>query len=165
MTIAVDMGGGMQMLEFEEWCDGKTAAVRLPMSPAQDITGEDLDKTLESNIFNEMLHVADRGNDVTVKEKKTMDERTVYTVEIVKKHSTDEIFVDAETFLLHGKTETTDTPQGPMTNVTLFSDYREVDGMMLPFTITQENPSMNLTATVTSYKHNVEIDESVFSRK
>ncbi|MBN1447276.1 MAG: insulinase family protein [Bacteroidetes bacterium] len=165
ITIAVDMGGGMQMLEIEEWCDGKTAAERQPMSPAQDITGEDLDKTLESNLFNEMLHVAERGYGVTVKEKKTMDGRTVYSVEIAKKHSTDEIFVDAETFLLHGKTETADTAHGPITNVTRFSDYREVDGVMLPFTITQENPATNLTATVTSYKHNVDIDESVFSRK
>ena len=165
MAMAVDMGGGMQMLEFEEWIDGEHAVVSQPMQPAKELSGVELEKTLEDNIFNEMLHLDAPGVEVAITEKKSMDERTVYVLNVKRKHSEKEMLIDAESFLLYGESETAETPQGPMTSVTRFDDYRAVDGVMLPFSLETENPAMTLKATVTSYKHNADIDESTFTKE
>jgi len=165
MTMAVDMGGGMQMLEFEEWIDGETAVVSQPMQPVTELSGEDLEKTLEDNIFNEMLHLNAPGVEVALTEKKKMEDRTVYVLNVKRKHSEKEMLIDANSFLLYGESETAETPQGPMTRVTRFSDYRAVDGVMLPFSLQTENPAMTLKATITSYTHNSDIDESTFTKQ
>ena len=165
MTMAVDMGGGMQMLEFEEWVDGEHAVVSQPMQPVKKLSGVELEKTLEDNVFNEMLHLDAPGIEVAVTDKKSMDDRTVYVLNVKRKHSEKQMLIDAESFLLFGESETAETPQGPMTSVTRFGDYRAVDGIMLPFSLETENPAMTLKATITSYRHNTDIDESTFTKQ
>lgn len=165
MTMNVDMGGGVQTMEFEEWIDGTHAVVRQPMQPVKQLSGEELEKTLEDNVFNEMLHLLAPGVTVAVKEKKKMDDRMVYVVEVTKKHSTKEMMIDAETWLPYAESETADSPRGPMTSVTKFEDYRPVDGVMLPFTVKTENPVMTMSAIVTSYEHNTNVDDATFTRQ
>jgi hypothetical protein len=48
-----------------------------------------------------------------------------------------------------------------------FEDYREVDGIMIPFKTTNRSPSNGSIVTIVKeVKHNVEIDKNVFrSRK
>jgi hypothetical protein len=43
-----------------------------------------------------------------------------------------------------------------------FSDFRTVDGVVIPFATTMANPAMRLEMTVTSVEHNVEIPDAVF---
>lgn len=165
MAMAVDMGGGMQMLEFKEWIDGEHAVVSQPMQPAKELSGTELEKTLEDNIFNEMLHLDAPDVDVALTEKRSIKDRTVYVLTVKRKHSEKEMLIDAESFLPYGESETADTPQGPMTSVTRFGDYRPVDGVMLPFSLETENPAMTLKATITSYTHNADIDDSTFTKQ
>ena len=73
-----------------------------------------------------------------------------------------EICLDAETFLLHSKVESAETPRGPVTTVIRYSDYRDVDGLKLPFAYKVENPQMQMDVKVTSYKHNEDIPDETF---
>src|SRR5690606_33247169 len=43
------------------------------------------------------------------------------------------------------------------------SDYREVDGVKLPFKMEVINPAFTFEVTVTSYQHNVDVDDSIFA--
>lgn len=162
VTFSVDMGGQSQILESEAWIDGEHVVQRQPMQPATALTGEDLVKELENEQFNEVLRYAELGFTVAVKEKKQVDDRVVYVVDFKRKYSAEEWLIDAETFLLHSKVETAETPRGPITTVIRYSDYREVDGLKLPFTYKVENPQMQMDVTVTSYKHNEDIPDETF---
>jgi hypothetical protein len=47
--------------------------------------------------------------------------------------------------------------------ITAFSDYREVDGIKMPFQITNLSVQ-SFSITVTKVEHNVPIDETMFSK-
>ena len=47
---------------------------------------------------------------------------------------------------------------------TEFLDYREVDGIKLPFRVVATSSVQNYTITITKVEHNVRVDESLFSK-
>jgi predicted Zn-dependent peptidase len=162
VTFAIDMGGQAQVIETEKWVDGEHVIVREPMQPVKALTGEQLEISLEEEQYNAVLRMDELGHTSTVTAKKKMDDRIVYVVKVKKKYSTDELFIDAETYLLHAKAETADTEQGQIITMVRYGDYRQVDGLTLPFSYKAENPNMTMDATVTSYKHNTDIPDSTF---
>jgi predicted Zn-dependent peptidase len=165
LTLAISAQGQTQMIESEVWIDGENVVQRQPMQPPRALTGEDRDQQLEEEQFNDIVRYNELGYTTSVTEKKSMDDRVVYVLEVKKHFGTEELYVDAKTFLLHGKAETQNTPQGPVTTVTTYGDYRSVDGMMLPYSNKVVNPMMTLQATVTKYTHNSDIDEAIFSKE
>lgn len=162
LTLSVDMGGGPQTMEMEQWIDGENVFMRQPMQAIQEVTGEELAKTLEIEQFNPLLRWKDLGFKPTVTAKQEMDGRVVYVVELKRKHSTQELIFDAESILLVARSETDESPQGSITTKTWLRDYRETDGMMLPYSIRIENPQMSMKATITSYEHNVDVEDGRF---
>jgi hypothetical protein len=63
--------------------------------------------------------------------------------------------VRAETFVQAG-------PSGQLKVVADFSDFRDVDGIMLPFVTTLTNPAMRIVERVESVQQNVPLDDAVF---
>jgi hypothetical protein len=47
---------------------------------------------------------------------------------------------------------------------TEFFDYREVDGVKLPFRLKATSSVQNYTITITKVEHNVRVDEALFSK-
>ncbi|MDX9758714.1 MAG: insulinase family protein [Bacteroidota bacterium] len=165
LTFAVDMGGGPQIMEVEEWVNGEQAWQRQPMQQTVEITGDELAQTLEEDRFNGLLYWKELGFVPTVTAKKDMNGTVVYVLDIKKKHGNDELYIDASNYLLVGKSESSETPQGPVVSTTTVGDYRPVDGIMLPHAMTVENPGMTMKMTITSYTHNVDVADEQFSPK
>lgn len=165
LTMSISMGGQSQVMESSTWVDGEHVVVQQPMQPVRALEGEELARQLEEEQFNPVIRMDELGWTSTLKEKKSMDERVVYVVELQKKHSAETLYIDAETYLLHAKSSTDEGPQGPITTVQRYSDYRDTDGFMLPYRYNVENPMMTLDATITAYKHNTDIDEGIFNKE
>ncbi len=53
-------------------------------------------------------------------------------------------------------------PFGSIPVETNYDDYRDVDGVKLPFSINQRSPNSNETLKISEIKHNVSIDDSIF---
>ena len=64
--------------------------------------------------------------------------------------------------LLLRRTVLTRTPLGRLPQETDFSDYRDVDGVKEPFTITRRELNARLTVKFTEIKHNVAVEDVVF---
>jgi hypothetical protein len=47
---------------------------------------------------------------------------------------------------------------------TEYSDFREVDGLKLPFRLAASSSVQSYTITVTKVEHNVSVDEKLFSK-
>lgn len=75
-------------------------------------------------------------------------------------------YFDQKTFeLARVETEVQAGPSGKLKVVAEFSDYRAVDGVLLPFRTVFANPAMRMEITVLSVQQNVEIDDAVFQPK
>lgn len=71
-------------------------------------------------------------------------------------------YYSMETDLKFKETKEIQTKQGLFEQETYFSDYREVDGLMFPFTIKQYFGLQEIELTVTSIEINTGLDDSIF---
>ena len=55
------------------------------------------------------------------------------------------------------------TLDGPATFTEDFNDFREVDGVKLPYTVHQESPNSTFTIKFTEIRHNEAIEDALFS--
>ena len=97
----------------------------------------------------------------TVKEK----DREYYMVEgfpVVGSEET--MYFDVQSGLLTGRDLTQQTSRGPVRVEMRYSDWREVDGVKLPFRITQSMPNLKFVFTVRDIKHNVPMDDKFFEK-
>lgn len=78
---------------------------------------------------------------------------------------TEKLYFDAQTGLLLRILAITQTLLAPIPEQTDFEDYREVDGIKLPFTIRQSfvDPWVGWTRKYTEIKHNVVVDDAKFN--
>ena len=91
--------------------------------------------------------------------------RELYMVEAAPRTGAAEtLYFDAESGLLIHRDLTRRTSQGLMRCEIYFSDWREVDGVKLPFRMTQSVPNRTFVFTLEDIKHNVPVDEAVFQR-
>jgi thiol-disulfide isomerase/thioredoxin len=91
--------------------------------------------------------------------------RELYVVQAVPREGAAEYFYfDVETGLLFRRDTNRLTPEGMVRAEMYFGDWREVDGIRLPFSITQSMAQMTLAFTVEEVKHNVPLEEAVFRR-
>ena len=76
------------------------------------------------------------------------------------------VFVDAETFLPLQMSLKVNVPQvgGEIEQTTVLLDYREIDGIKLPYKLEASSSVQNYTITITTVEHNVPIDEALFSK-
>ena len=65
---------------------------------------------------------------------------------------------------LTGRDLTQQTSRGPVRVEMRYSDWREVDGVKLPFKITQSMPNLKFVFTVRDVKHNVPVDDKLFEK-
>jgi hypothetical protein len=74
-------------------------------------------------------------------------------------------FIDTETYLPIKLAVKVDVPQvGELEQLTELSDYREVDGVKIPFKIRVSSAVQSFTITVTKVEHNTKIDDALFSK-
>src|SRR5918994_4213539 len=97
--------------------------------------------------------------------KQSQGFRELYVVQAVPRGGGAEYFYFAvETGLLFRRDTTRQTSEGMVRAEIYYGDWREVDGIRLPFSITQSMPKMNLAFTVEEVKHNVPLEEALFRR-
>jgi hypothetical protein len=75
-------------------------------------------------------------------------------------------WVDAESYLPLKIVMKMDVPQlGQELEQTIeFQDYRDVDGLKLPFRLVATSSVQNYTITITKVEHNLPIDPALFSK-
>ncbi len=76
------------------------------------------------------------------------------------------MFFDAETFLLARAVTKLDVPEagGEIEQTSDLGDYRAVDGVKLPFSVTVTNPAQSVVITLSRVEVNTVLDDAIFSR-
>jgi hypothetical protein len=96
--------------------------------------------------------------------KERVGDREAYVVGATSRDdSRDKLYFDAQTGLLIRKYVAFKTAFGTIPEVTDFDDYRAVNGVKLPFTITWSRPPFGSVRTLTEVRLNVFVDDAKFA--
>jgi len=150
--------------KMESGCNGEAAWDMSVMQGASVKEGEELEKGLFDATFNPELYWRDRYTSIDVQAEEEIDGTACYKVVLTPTvGDTLTAYVDTETWLTV-KTETvSNSSMGSISVVSDLSDYREVDGVKVPFSMKlMLMGAQEMTTAMDSVEFNVEIPEGVF---
>jgi hypothetical protein len=133
----------------------------------RDLTDFEISYIRRYSLLYVDLKLKDQFSRVSFGGKQKIDGRDVYVVRgTTTSGKRETLFFDAETGLLTRRTSSTTTPVGTIPDQVDFSDYKDVEGMKLPFTIrfSAVDPSFSGVRKVTEIKLNVPIDPKRFNK-
>ncbi|HEX5886423.1 MAG TPA: photosynthetic reaction center cytochrome c subunit family protein, partial [Pyrinomonadaceae bacterium] len=131
------------------------------------LSGRGLDQSKRTvTLYYAPIKVLDQPAQMKVVGTEKIGDREVYVVAItVDPNTTRRLFFDTQTGLLLREQTTTRTILAPLPDQVDFEDYRDVDGIKLPFTIRTSDTAPYSTATrrFTEVRHNVAVDDNIFN--
>lgn len=138
--------------------DGWTQAGRVePMRDTTDIKA--------NSDFYRSLKFSGRYQGARVFRKEKVGDRDAWVVMVRVPNSPfqDMLYFDVENGLLLRRTTLRRTSLGPLPSTSDLSDYREVNGVKMPFKITTSTPDVVQNIQVTEMKTNVPVDDARFA--
>ena len=147
--------------------DGTTGFVMDSIQGNRTIEGGQLDAMRNGSFPSPLLNYKELGTSIVLGNRDKVDGKDAYVLTMTPKVGpTTRVFIDASTFMLVRTATTLNVPQlgGDIEQVVDFSDFRDVDGLKIPFVTKSSNPAQTVTATMSSVKHNTDIDDASFSK-
>ena len=162
--------GEFQGNKFIDAFDGTVAWTQNPMSGTTKPMKKDTAETKEvakENFEDDLIDYSDKGHKLEIAAQKEIIEGVkCFKITMKRKQGDEKIyFFDDENYLSFCVRSYPQT--GPMKGQdveTYFSDYREVDGMMIPFTIESKvGHQTQVTIKMDKIEFNKEVDKSIFT--
>jgi hypothetical protein len=147
--------------------DGQTGSESNSLQGNRTMEGIELESMRnEANAFpNALLAYKQGGPAIALNGKEKVGERDAYVlISTPKSGPPTRVYLDAESFLPIKAVATTASPDaGQFEGTTELLDYRDVDGVKVPFQIKFTSPATGFTIAFTSVAHNVTTDPSIFA--
>ncbi len=155
MSVETMMGGNVMSKQL---CNGVKALIKSPMGN-QEITGPDLQDMLVQATLNLELNLEKLGITTELKGTEDVDGHPAWKVQVNLPSGKNMIdFYDQKTGL---KIKSV-AQQGQMSVTTLYSDYRDVEGILFPFKIKQSAGPQSFDIVVSTIEVNKGMEDSVF---
>ncbi len=160
---------GKEIAKSWEYFDGTSGEEATTFSPVEKLAGKRLEDTRLAADIHGMLDWKSKYKAITVKRIAKVGDEEAYAVEFEPEKGTKFTeYYSTKTFLMlkrEGVVPSSTSSQSlPYTIV--FSDYRNVDGVMIPFKQVNNTSSNGDIVTIfTSIKHNVPIEDKIFSSR
>jgi hypothetical protein len=111
-----------------------------------------------------ILKLSQNYTGLTALGKQHLQDKEVYVIAAkTAEGSTEKFFFDAASFLQVGFQFEEETPNGSMETLTLFSQFKSVGGILLPFLIHQKGED-EFNITLESVQVNSPIDDTLFAK-
>jgi hypothetical protein len=160
---AVGLGKVVQDQRF----DGTSGYVTDTLQGNRDITGDQLQIMKNGSFPNPLLNYKDLGMTVELGGKEKVGDRDAYVL-IVKPKSGPAAsqYIDAESYLPIKVMVKINVPQigGEVEQTTEMSDFRDIDGVKVPFRVRTSSAIQTLTVNVSQVEQNSQIDPTLFSK-
>lgn len=161
MLSVVVIGGAA----FKRGYDGTNGWSDDPQNGLRDLSGDELTDTKREADFYRPLDLQKIYSKLTVTGSDKAGDHDVYVVEAASgQGDPDKLLFDKNSGLLVRSVLTQHAPQGAVTVQEELTDYRDVDGVKMPFSIRQTTPQVEFTIKVTEVHHNVPFDDAQFSK-
>jgi outer membrane lipoprotein-sorting protein len=156
--------GGQRMINA---FDGTSLWMAVGTMPPQELPGPQAAYARQDAEFDSVfVDYKEKGHTIELVGKDTVAGKPVYHLRVTKKGGPpQEYYLDADTGLEKKISISLQSPGGsPVTNVTEFSDYRSVDGRLVPFLTRQlQNGTVTATVTLDKVEFNVPVEDSFFT--
>ena len=156
------MGAGTVVVD--ERFDGTSGYAMNSMEGNSAITGNRLEALRNAIFPSPFLDYKERDGKVTLTGKEKVGDRDAFALTFTPASGPAMRFwIDAVTYLALKASTMVDTPQfGTVEQTFEFSDYREVDGVKVPFVLKGMTGPQAFVVTLSKVQHNVKIDPSLF---
>jgi hypothetical protein len=158
--------GGTEMT-VDQRCDGKTAFASNSMQGDREITGNQLQNMQNASFPTPLLTYKDAGAKVELVGKDKVGTRDAIVLQYTPKAgSSVKQYFDAETYLLLRTVVKTNMPEmgGDIEQTSDMSDYREVEGVKIPFSVQAVTPAQTVTIRLEKVEHNKPLDDAMFTK-
>jgi hypothetical protein len=132
----------------------------------REMTGDQLE-TARANAFpSPLLNYKQNGTKIELVGREKVADKDAYVLLMSPKTGpTGRLFIDADTYLIAKTVATVDAPPvGTIEQTLSLSDYRDVDGVKVPYKIRSSNQFQDVSITVTKVDQNSSIDDRMFSK-
>ena len=158
---------GAGQMTSDQRFDGTTGYVMDTLQGDRTIEGSQLEAMKNGSFPSPLLTYKEMGATLTMDERAKVGGKDAYVLKMTPKAGPSiRLFIDADSFMLVRTAVTLNVPQlgGDIEQVVDFSDFRDVDGIKIPFVTKSTNPAQTVTATMMSVKHNTDLDDSSFAK-
>lgn len=146
--------------------DGTSLWMAIGTMPAQELPGTQAAYARQDAEFDSVfVDYKEKGFVIELIGKEKLDGADVYHLKVARKGGPPrDFYLDAVTGLEKKIVVSVQSPDGsPVTSVTEFSDYRTVDGCLVPFVLKQrQNGTLISTTTLDQIEFNVPVEDSYF---
>jgi hypothetical protein len=163
MVAVTDLGaiGGVST----EGTDGKSAWKLSTLLGDQVVEGEEKDEFLRRAAFNDEIRWKDLYEKVECTGAEDVDGKPAYKLVLTPKVGKPVTkFYDKASHLLVKETTILKSPMGELPVESYASDYKKVDGILIPHTLTQRAAGQSIEIKMTEIQHNVDLPADTFKR-
>ena len=157
---------GAGQLVIDQRFNGTEGYVLDSLQGNREITGNMLANMKNGSFPHPVLDYKEIGTTASLSDKEKVGDADAFVVVFTPKSGSPiRQYIDATTFMPLKMALKVAVPQiGDLEQTTEFLDYKEVDRVKLPFRLKVSSSLQSFTVTVTNVQHNVEVDETLFSR-
>jgi hypothetical protein len=161
MLAVITLGGAV----FEQGFDGTTAWSDDPQNGLRVLSGSELEDAKREADFYHPLDLKKLYKTMTVTGTEKVGDRDAYVVEATSSdRDPDKMYFDTESGLLVRAVNHRHTPDGVAVFQAEVGDYKDVDGVKLPFTVQQSSAQSAFTIRFTEVHHNLQLADSQFAK-
>ena len=165
-VIKADLSSvGAGPLTIDQRFDGQTGYVIDTLQGDREMTGNQLDNLRNAGFPHAFLNYKEAGFSVKLQGKEKLGAGEAYVLIFEPaKGSTIRQFIDAQTLLPVRFTMSVNVPQvgADVEQTTTLEDYRDVEGVKMPFKLTASSSLQSFTVTLDKIAHNVAADDKLF---
>ena len=153
-----------QLGTFLQGYDGQFGWAKDPINGLRNLNGAELSQARVAAQFNPSDAQKLYGK-VVVQSLEVVNNREVYALIATLEGGNVALYFDKETGLLSRSDADADGPGGTRLPLqSYYDDYRDLDGVKVPFALRVVNPTFTVEMKFLQVKHNVEVDDKKFQR-
>jgi zinc protease len=161
MLAVITLGGAV----FEQGFDGTTAWSDDPQNGLRVLSGAELDDARREADFYHPLDLKKLYAQLTVTGTEKVGDHDAYVVEAsTGAGDPDKMYFDTESWLLVRAVNHRNTADGVKVFQAEVGDYKDVDGVKLPFTVQQSSAESAFTIHFTEIQHNLPLADGQFAK-
>ena len=150
---------------FRQGFDGRVAWSDDPQDGVKTKSGEELSEAARDADFYRPININKMYSKIAVTGQEEIEGRTAYLVEATSTDGTvEKVDFDAQSGLIVRAIAQRHVGQNVTTFQQDLQDYREVDGVKLPFTVVQTGGGAPFTIHFGEFHHNVDLEDSEFAK-
>lgn len=145
--------------------DGHSGWFVIPGRPAREMHGADLDAARMDADLQFPLHIRQLFPELRVEYPETVAGRAAYLLLGIREgQPPTKFYFDEQSGLLVRMVRYAESPLGRDPTQIDYADYRDVDGVQIPFRVTLSQPGSTSTIQMGAVRQNIQIDNSKFAK-